>query len=143
MPLANVLVAPPVTLKEPTVAAAADRFDVLAVVLKKFVVVALVPVALTKVKFCKVEEALTRRLVKLPVPPEVILLVRVSVPPEPVVKKRLVVEAVPAKKAPVEVELVVVELAAVKFWKVEDALTKILFAVSKAVRVSLPPLAVV
>ena len=54
--------------------------------------VALVPVALTKVKFWKVEEAFARRLVKVPRPDEV------RFPPEAVVKKKLVVEALVAKK---------------------------------------------
>ena len=37
-------------------------------VVERLVVVALVPVALEKVKFCKVEEAFTKRLPKVPRP---------------------------------------------------------------------------
>ena len=69
--------------------------------------VALVPVAFTKVKFWKVDEALARKLFP------------VSVPPVPVVKKRLVEEAVPVKKF-VDVELVVVLFTPVKFWNVDE-----------------------
>ena len=42
-----------------------ERLVVLAVVAKKLVVVADVPVALTKVKFCKVEEPVARRLARV------------------------------------------------------------------------------
>jgi len=42
--------------------AVANRLVELAVVEKKLVVVALVPVALTKVKFCKVDEPVARML---------------------------------------------------------------------------------
>ena len=45
------------------------RFVVEAVVEKKLVVVALVPVALTKVKFCNVDEPVTKRLDKVERPP--------------------------------------------------------------------------
>ena len=55
-------------------------------------VVAAVPVALVKVKFWRVEEALTKRLARVPRPP-------VMLPPEAVVKKRLVEEARVEKKA--------------------------------------------
>ena len=60
-----------------------------AVVAKKLVVVAEVPVALTKVKFWRVEEALARMLENVPRP------VEVRLPPLATWKKRLVVEAVP------------------------------------------------
>ncbi len=74
------------------------RFVVDAVVEKKFVVVALVPVAFTKVKFWRVDEPVTRRFdaVKRPVDE--------MEPKVPVVAKRLV-----------EVAFVVVEFDAVKF----------------------------
>jgi len=63
-------------------------------------------VALTAVKFCKVEEPLTSRLAK------------VAAPDVRLVEKRLVEEAV------VEKRLVVVALTAVKFWRVEEPLTR-------------------
>jgi hypothetical protein len=61
---------------------------VLAVVEKKFVVVALVVVALRAVKFWRVVEELARKLVAVTWP------VEVTLPPLAVVKKRLVEEAV-------------------------------------------------
>jgi len=64
-----------------------ERLVVLAVVLKRFVVVALVPVALTKVKFCKVEEPVARRL------PRVAKLELVKLVDKRLVEKRLVVVA--------------------------------------------------
>jgi hypothetical protein len=82
-----------------------------------FVVVALVPVAFTKVKFWRVEEPLTKRFWNVPVPLEV------KFPPVPVVKKRLVLEAVEAKKF-VVVALVPVALIKVKFWRVVEPLTR-------------------
>ena len=65
------------------------------------------------VKFWRVEEALVKRLVKVPRPEEV------KLPPEPVVKKRLVEEAVVLKKL-VVVALVPVALLKVKFWRVVE-----------------------
>ena len=74
-----------------------------AVVLKKFVVVALVPVAFTNVKFWRVEDAVAKMLAKVP------SAVEVRFPPLAVVKKRFVELAVVLKKL-VVVALVVVEL---------------------------------
>ena len=87
-------------------------------------VVAAVPVAFTKVKFWRVDEALAKRLVKVPRPEEV------KLPPVPVVKNKLVVEAV-VEKREVEVALELVELTAVKFCKVEEPLTKRLTKVAE------------
>ncbi len=107
-----------------------------AVVAKKLVVVAEVPVAVVNVKFCKVDEALMSRLLAVRVP------VRVSLPPLLVVKKKFEVEAFVEKKL-VVVALVPVALTKVKFCKVVEALAKKLFAVTRAVEVRLPPEAVV
>ena len=74
-----------------------------AVVEKRLVVVADVPVAFTNVRFCKVVEPLSRRFAKVPSP------VEVKWPPFPVVKRRLVLDAVVLKKL-VVVALVVVDL---------------------------------
>ena len=63
----------PVPLQEEA-RSAPKKLVVLAVVLKRLVVVALVPVALTKVKFCKVVEPITKRS------PEELIVV-VAVPP--------------------------------------------------------------
>jgi hypothetical protein len=70
-------------------------------------------VELTAVKFCKVDDPLTRRFANVPRP------VDVKSPPLPVVKKRLVVEAVVANRF-VVVALDEVELTAVKFWRVVE-----------------------
>ena len=115
-------------LSVPNCEAVAKRFVLEAVVEKKLVVVAEVPVAFTKVKFCRVLEPVRRRLesvvkppvaVRVPVKlaaaeivwplikPEVIG-PRVAVPVVREVEKRLVDEAVVAKKL-VEVAAVVVE----------------------------------
>ena len=59
--MASVVVLLPRVTK-PRLALVEKRLVELAVVLKRLVLVAEVPVALTKVKFCKVEEALTKRL---------------------------------------------------------------------------------
>jgi len=53
-------------------------------------------------------------------------------PPEAVVKNRLVVEAVVAKRL-VEVLLVVVEFTPVKFWRVDEPVTRRLLAVNRPV----------
>src|SRR3989338_11324670 len=58
----------------------------------RLVVVAEVPVALTKVKFCKVLEALSKRFARVPRP------VEVKLPPLPVVKNKFVDEAVVDKR---------------------------------------------
>jgi hypothetical protein len=73
------------------------RFDEEAVVLKKLVVVALVPVAFTKVKFCKVVEPTTNKS-----PEELMVLVA-----EPPTLKVLAVKRL--EKRLVVVALVVVE----------------------------------
>ena len=62
-------------------------------------VVAFDPVALTNVKFCKVEEPRERMFEKVPSPVEVMF------PPFAVVKKRLVEEAVVEKKDVVVAEV--------------------------------------
>ena len=103
---------------------------VLAFVENRFVVVADEPVALTKVKFCKVEEPLTRRLVN------------VTVPKVAFVAKRFVLEAFVLKKLVVVADEPVA-LTKVKFCRVEDALARKLLAVIVAVEVRLPPLPVV
>ncbi len=105
-PPAKVEVALPVTVSTPV---------------ENEVEVELVVVELSPVKFCSVDdpyeskfEALIEPLVMLPVLREV--------------EKRLVDEAVPAKKL-VLVELVVVDCKAVKFWRVEEPVARILAAV--------------
>ena len=96
------------------------------------VVVAAVVVELTAVKFWRVEEALAKRLVKVPRPEEV------KLPPVPVVKNKLVVEAV-VEKREVEVALELVELTAVKFWRVVEPTTSKSPAVLMVV-VAVPPI---
>ena len=90
-------------VRVPRLAAAENRLVLDAVVLKKFVVVALVPVAFTNVKFWRVEDAVAKMLAKVP------SAVEVRFPPLAVVKKRFVELAVVLKKL-VVVALVVVEL---------------------------------
>lgn len=90
------------------------------------VVVALVPVALTKVKFCRVEEPVARRLERVARPDELITLAN------KLVEKKLV-----------EVALDEVEFIAVKFWKVEEELASKLAKVPNPVEVKLPPVPVV
>jgi len=91
------------TVRAPKLAAAEKRLVEEAVVEKRLVVVADVPVAFTNVRFCKVVEPLSRRFAKVPSP------VEVKWPPFPVVKRRLVLDAVVLKKL-VVVALVVVDL---------------------------------
>jgi hypothetical protein len=86
---------------------------------KIFVVVALVPVAFMKVKFWSVDEAFTKRLV------------RVLAPAFRKLVKRLVLEAFVAKRF-VEVALVVVALALVRLVIVEEALTTAPATLAKA-----------
>ena len=90
---------------------APKKLVVEAVEVNKLVVVALVPVALMKVKFCKVEEPVSKRLAKVPSP------VEVKLPPLAVVKKRLVEEAV------VEKRLVVVALPETKRLPLTESLS--------------------
>ena len=101
----------------PTVRSEEKRLVELAVVEKKFVVVAFVEVELRKVRFWNVEEAVASRLPKVPRPEEV------KFPPLPIVKKRLVDDAVVEKKL-VVVALVPVALMKVKFWRVLEPTTK-------------------
>jgi hypothetical protein len=67
----------------------------------RFVVVACEEVEFRAVKFCRVDEELTTRLVNVPVPFDVML------PPLAVVKKKLVVEAIVEKKLVVVAEVAV------------------------------------
>ena len=147
-----------------------------AVVAKLFVVVALVEVELSAVKFWRVEEPFTRRLARVPRPlmnvvPKfaavanifvelavvakrlvVVALVpvafvklklpRIPVPRLKLVEKRLVLDAVVANER-VVVALVEVELSAVKFWRVELPFTKRLAIVESPFTNSLPVLKVV
>ena len=92
----------------------------------KLVVVAEVPVALTKVKFCKVLEALSKRFARVPRP------VEVKLPPFPVVKNKLVELAVVEKRLVVVAE-VPVALTKVKFWSVDEPLTYRLVVVALVV----------
>jgi len=112
----------------PMFAAVAKRFVEEAVVAKKLVVVAEVPVALRKVKFWRVEEPVTRRFESVPV-------VNATEPKVAFVAKRFVEEAVVAKKL-VVVAFVDVELSAVKFCKVDEPVTR------RLERVERPPVAV-
>lgn len=116
---------------EPKVAEEEKRLVEEAVVEKKFVVVALVPVALLKVKFWNVDDALARMLLNVPVP------LTVNVPPVPVVKKRLVLEAVVLKKF-VVVALVPVAVEKVKFVRVDDAVERKPFRKPIVVEVETP-----
>src|ERR1019366_4264897 len=86
------------------VAVVKKRLVVEALVAKKLVVVAEVPVALTKVKFCRVVDDVTKRLVVVAPPLEV----KADVVREPMVaalEKRFVVEALVAKKLVVVAEV--------------------------------------
>src|SRR3989344_4427247 len=91
----------------------------------RLVVVAEVPVALTKVKFCKVLEALSKRFARVPRP------VEVKLPPLPVVKNKFVDEAV------VEKRFVVVALVA------ERSVTDKLRAPREPSKAALPTLSMV
>ena len=101
----------------PRLALAENRFVELAVVAKKLVVVAEVPVALVKVKFFRVDEPVARKFEPVTVPDDVMFPPFINDP------KRLVEDAVVAK-IEVEVAFVVVELRAVKFWRVEEPETR-------------------
>jgi len=116
-------VSPP-TVKVPMVPVVPKRFVVDAVVAKKFVVVAAVPVAFWKLKFCSVEE------------PVASIVPALNVPIEASVEKKLVVLATEAKSA--------VEVAAVaeRLWrltrpvletvkKVEVAAVAVVLAIKK------------
>lgn len=140
-----------------TVRAEVKRLVEDAVVEKKLVVVALVPVAFRKVKFCKVDEPVTRRLERVESPPvavsvpvklaalEIVWLFikpeviapRVALPVVRVVEKRLVLDAVVEKKF-VVVALVPVAFTKVKFWRVEEAVIRRLAAVKRPVVEALP-----
>jgi hypothetical protein len=130
-------VGPTTNLLLPTFSTDEYRFVLDAVVAKKFVVVAEVPVAFTKVKFCRVVLPVARMVLKLVAPvnefvPEKVLLSprRVDeaddapqpehepttrVPMFAVLALRSVVEARPDTYREVVVALVVVELIPVKF----------------------------
>ena len=111
----------------PTVRSEEKRFVDEAVVEKKLVVVALVPVALTKVKFCKVVEPTTRRS-----PEELMVLVA-----EPPILSWLAVSC--PEKREVEVALVVVDWFAMKPpVKVEEAVERKPCRNPKVVEVELP-----
>lgn len=119
---------------------APKKLVVLAVVVKKLVVVAEVPVAFTKVKFCNVEDAFNKRFervvrpevtFKVPVKEAALVMVwelmrpevmapKVALPVLRAVANRLVEDAVVEKKL-VEVALVEVEFRAVKFCRVVEA----------------------
>src|SRR5690348_2692689 len=79
------------------------------------------------------------RIVAVPALPETLPVTLPVKLPVPLVKKRFVVEAVVAKKLVVVAE-VPVPLIKVKFWRVVEELARRLLAVSKAERVSLPPI---
>jgi len=142
----------------PTVRSEEKRLVDEAVVEKRLVVVAEVPVALMKVKFWRVEEPVVRRLERVVRPPvtlsvpvklaeeEIVWsLIRpevigpaVRVPMLPEVEKRLVDEAVVEKRL-VVVALVVVDLSAIKPpVKVEDAVERKPFRKPRVVEVETP-----
>lgn len=83
-------------------------------VIEKLVVVAWAVVAFVAVKFWKVDELLTSKLV-------IELKTEVSEPIKPVLARTIVVDAIPETKREVEVALVVVALVAMKVERVEDA----------------------
>ena len=95
-------------VSEPPEAVVKKRFVVDAVVAKKLVEVLFEVVELTPVKFCRVDEPVTRRFDAERVPE------RVSFPPREVVKNKFVVDAIPANNEEV-VAFVEVEFNAVKF----------------------------
>lgn len=113
-----------------SIAAPAKRLVDEAVVEKKFVVVAEVPVAFTKVKFWRVVEPVINRLVKVPRP------VEVKLPPEPVVKKRFVELAVVEKKLVVVAEVPVAE---VKVKLVKEPVGPLTVALVRVELVKVPP----
>ena len=107
---AEVLAVKVLAVKEETLAVVPKRLVEEAVAAKKLVVVAAVPVALRKVKFCKVEEPMASRLARVvrplvtfKVPVKIaaeemvwpLIESLVKVPMLPKVEKRLVEEAVP------------------------------------------------
>ena len=98
-----------------------------AVVEKKLVVVALVPVAFTKVKFCKVEEPMTRRS-----PDELMVVVA-----EPPILKESPVKRL-AKELVEVAEVVVLWFAMKPPVKVEEAVERKPFKKPKVVEVELP-----
>ena len=83
----------------------------------KLVVVACVPVAFWKVRFCKVVEPLARILVRVWKP-------EVRLPIMPVFALKSVVEARPEIWREVVVALVPVAFVKVKFWRVVEALAR-------------------
>ena len=148
------------TVSEPILPAVAKRLVELAVVEKKLVVVALVPVAFTKVKFWRVVEAVAKILAKVPRVVPVMLAkvgdavvftlwsnqsLRVGAPftvkslPLTVRAevKRFVLDAVVEKKFVVVAE-VPVAFTKVKFWRVEDEVTSRVPVVVRPVVEALP-----
>jgi hypothetical protein len=83
-------------------------------------------VALTKVRFWSVVEALAKKFVAVTAP------VEVRFPILPVVEKKLVDDAVVANIL-VEVAELPVAFTKVKFWRVEEAVARMLAEVSKLV----------
>ncbi len=146
----------------PAVRTVAKRLVELAVVEKKFVVVAEVPVAFTKVKFWRVEEPFNNKLESVANPPVAfnvpvkfaaleivwplinpeVMGPAVRIPVVKLVEKRLVEEAVVAKKF-VVVALVPVAFTKVKFWRVEEAVANKLPTVIFGVPLSPPAVPVV
>ena len=108
-----------------------ERLVVLALVLKKLVVVALVEVLLRAVKFWRVLDPVTRRLGAVMSP----VVVRVAV--------LRVVNAPKVENSVVVVAFVVVLFSPVKFWKVEEAFARRLAKVPRPDEVRFPPEAVV
>jgi hypothetical protein len=138
------------------------RSVVEALVAKKLVVVAAELVERSAVKFCKVEEPVTRRLERVVSPPvavtvpvklaaleivwpftapevmvPVVMLPKMELPAVSAVAKRLVEEAVVAKRV-VEVAFVEVELRAVKFKRVEELVRRRLERVVRPVKMLAP-----
>mgnify|MGYP001570348555 CR=1 FL=1 len=102
----------PVPVAFPKSTLVANRFVLEAVVAKLVVVVALVDVLLSAVKFWRVVEPFTNKFPRVARPPIMLPVLRE-------VEKRLVLEAVVEKKL-VVVALVEVLLSAVKFWRVVE-----------------------
>jgi len=149
----------PVRVAVPPLALVKKRFVVEPVVVKKFVVVAEVPVAFVKRMFVKVALVPARFVAKRFVEVALVVVlfapvkfwrvvepvrrrfdadkrpVSESAPPFAPVKKRFVLDAVVAKRL-VVVAFVVVELSPVKFWRVEEPVTRRFESVER------PPVAV-
>lgn len=117
----------------PMFAVVAKRLVLEAVVEKKLVVVAEVPVAVVNVRLWKVEEALAQRLVVLKSP------VEVALPVVRLVEKRFVEEAVEAKELVVVAEVVVELPVMMRFASmVEEAVERKPFRKPRRVEVETP-----